>query len=1390
MECKECSQKHPDILHIKENRKETKDVELPDRKISCAQVSLNHQSSDKTEYGGDNCVLSIVPVKVKSNKGDRIVETYAFLDAGSTATFCTEELQRKLNLKGKPTQILLSTMCQDKPGEQKLVNSFILTDLEVCALEETKYFELPKVFTHSSIPVQNENIPNQEDIRKWSYLSQVSIPNIDSNVDLLIGANNSKAMEPWYIINSQQDGPYAVKTALGWVVNGPIKKESNTSQRSKLPHHSVNRLSVVEIEQLLIQQYNTDYPERQYEEKEVMSLEDKQFMQVVQEKTKFEDGHYCVKLPLKNEAVKMPNNRNVAELRAANLKRKLQKNSSLLEDYSSFMESIIEKGYAVKIPTEQLGRSDSRVWYIPHHGVYHPKKKKIRVVFDCTASFQGMSLNGQLLQGPNLTNTLIGVLTRFREEPIAMMADVESMFYQVRVPEEDADLLRFLWWPEGKLDAPIEEFRMMVHIFGAASSPSCASYALKRTAEDRKEVASPKAVETVLHNFYVDDCLKSVSTEQEAIDLAKDVRNVCAEGGFCLTKWVSNSRKVLLSIPEEQRASGVKDLDLDQDSLPIERALGMQWCTEKDTFTYDIKVQEKPLSRRGILSVVNSIYDPLGFLVPLILPVKLLLRDMCKQGYGWDEQIEGKRADQWVKWLEDLNHLSDFQIKRCVKPEKFGNTSEAQLHHFSDASENAYGTVTYLVLSNEQNQKHCSLLMGKSRVSPLKQITIPRLELTAATIAVKVDKILRQELQIPLQQSVFWTDSTTVLNYIDSESARFKTFVANRISLIRDATTPLQWRYVRTSQNPADQATRGLKAKDFIQEETWVKGPDFLLKPEEEWPQRPDRLCQNIQSDPEIKKEFKVNILDLRENNDVLSKLTHYYSSWFRLKKAVAWMLRLKETLLQLSKARRQFQESIAQSEKDPEKQSFLLKEQMRKFRSTMEKKSLRLKDLNEAEIQLIQYSQKQQFQNEIEALKQNIPVKRKSQLYKLDPVLQDGILRVGGRLNRAAMPEESKHPAILSKASRVSILILNDIHQRCGHCGRNYMLSTLRQKFWIPQANSAIRKLIHKCSVCRRFNGRIGEQKMASLPEDRLLPDKPPFTNVGVDFFGPFDVKRGRNTVKRYGVLFTCLTIRAVHIEIADSLDTDSCINALRRFISRRGQVSVMRSDNGTNFVGAERELREALRNLNHNKIENTLLQKGIEWIFNSPTASHQGGVWERQIRTIRKILNALLKEQTINEDSLHTIMCEVESIINNRPITSTSEDPNDLEALTPNHLLLLKTQPSLPPGVFNKEDQYVRKRWRQVQYLADLFWIRWTREYLPTLQERSKWSRLKRNFVPGDVVLVVDSSSPRNSWIMGRVVQTLPDSSGTVRRVKLKTKTSTLERPVNKLCLIQEAI
>ena len=311
----------------------------------------------------------------------------------------------------------------------------------------------------------------------------------------------------------------------------------------------------------------------------------------------------------------------------------------------------------------------------------------------------------------------------------------------------------------------------------------------------------------------------------------------------------------------------------------------------------------------------------------------------------------------------------------------------------------------------------------------------------------------------------------------------------------------------------------------------------------------------------------------------------------------------------------------------------------------------------------------------------------------------------------------------------------------------------------------------------------------MADLPLDRVSPDEPPFTNVGVDYFGPFGVKRGRSVVKRYGVIFTCLATRAIHLEMASSLDTDSFIHALRRFIARRGQVKELRSDNGTNFVGAQRELKEAIEGWNQGQIHDILLQKGINWIFNPPAGSHHGGVWERLIRSVRKVLNSTLNGQSLDEEGLHTVLCEAEAILNSRPITKASTDPNDLEALTPNHLLLLKTTPSLPPGQFQKEDLYARRRWRQVQYMSDLFWKRWIMEYLPQLQERQKWSNIRRNFTPGDIVIIVDDSAPRNSWLTGRIVETIMDKKGLVRQLRIKSKTGFLTRPINKVCLLQEA-
>ncbi|KAL7852949.1 hypothetical protein SRHO_G00187340 [Serrasalmus rhombeus] len=659
--------------------------------------------------------------------------------------------------------------------------------LEVCGLTESKYISLPYVYTHTDLPVTRENVPAEKDLESWPYLrKEVQLPQIDADVEMLIGMNAHSAMEPWKIIHSQDDGSYAIKTTLGWVVNGPLKKD-NDNKPSHFSHGvSVNRVSVSSVDSMLLRQYNHDFPEQACEEKSEMSREDIQFMRCVTETTKKINGHYCIGMPLRNKDVVMPNNKCVAEQRASSLKRNLAKNSSFHDDYTAFVSDLLSKGYAVEVPANELNRNDGRVWYIPHHGVIHPQKGKLQVVFDCASSFQGKSLNEELLQGPDLTNSLVGVLTRFRHDHIALISDIEAMYHQVRVTDEDSNLLRFLWWPEGDLNQPLREYKMVVHLFGAKSSLSCANYALRRTAEDGKDRSSPEAVTTVLEHFYVDDCLVSASDKTKATSLTKDLIALCASRGFHLAKWSSNSHEVLSSFPENERAKKIKNLDLDRDKLPMERALGVDWCIESDSFKFCIFVKNMPVTRRGILSIVSSIYDPLGFLSPFILLANTIMQNLCRMKLTWDDEIPEDLANRWCAWLSDLSQFASFSVKRCIKPEGFGPVVSAQLHHFSDASEKGDGVVSYIRIENSHGQVHCSFLLGKSRVTPLKPVTVPCLELTVATIAVKMDKLMKRKLRMDLKDSVLWTDSTTVLRYIDNDGARFKTFVANSVDNQRE----------------------------------------------------------------------------------------------------------------------------------------------------------------------------------------------------------------------------------------------------------------------------------------------------------------------------------------------------------------------------------------------------------------------------------------------------------------------------------------------------------------------------------------------------------------------------------------------------------------------------
>ena len=745
------------------------------------------------------------------------------------------------------------------------------------------------------------------------------------------------------------------------------------------------------------------------------------------------------------------------------------------------------------------------------------------------------------------------------------------------------------------------------------------------------------------------------------------------------------------------------------------------------------------------------------------------MQDLCREKRGWDDELSDEQRSAWLKWRYDLPLLENIEIDRCFKTDSFSDCNDVSLHHFSDASKGGYGEVSYLRFVNKDDRIHTALVMGKSRVTPLKEVSIPRLELTAAVLSVKVSSMLRKELDMVDLQEYFWTDSQVVLAYLKNESKRFHTYVANRIQLIRDHSAIDRWFYVKTDENPADDTSRGLSARNIEKSDRWFNGPEFLRSP---------LNIHEIESsfeipidDVEVKKEkMKVAVVSYCEENDLLARLEERCSSWQKMLNVVTVMLRWK-------------------------------------YREN----AVNVADVKRAEIALIKLIQQRAFGDELKTLPsfelagdaRATKMKRKRMtkscnLFRLDPFVdKDGVVRVGGRLRNSAEDFEIKHPTILPRRCSTTKLIILHFHSKVEHQGRGLTLNAIRSAgFWIINGNSQARFLIDKCVRCRYLRGKLLTQKMADLPADRL-EDVPPFTYCAVDLFGPFLVKNGRKLCKRYGTLFTCLSCRAVHLESVNSLDADSFILALRRLIARRGRIRMMRSDNGTNFVGADRELRDAIREMDQEKVKEFLLTQKCDYIFewkrNPPTASHMGGVWERQIRSVRCILDNILKThgESLNDESFSTFLAEAECIVNSRPLSV--ETLNDVESplpLSPNNILQMKSEYVLPPpGSFSRDDLYCRRRWRRVQHLLNEFWFRWKREYLSSLQQRKKWNVRTRLLQPGDVVLVSDSNSVRGTWPLGLVTETLPGDDGLVRKVKLRMNGDVFERPVQKLVLLLES-
>ncbi|XP_069103769.1 uncharacterized protein [Argopecten irradians] len=718
---------------------------------------------------------------------------YAIIDDQSNRILCKPGFFNIMDVSGETVeQYTLVSCAGDLPTQGRRAHGF-----SVSSLNGQFTLPLPDILECDQIPNNRTEIPTPEITNYHSHLKDVKLTPLRSNSEilLLIGRDVPEAHHNCEQIIGPPNSPFAQRLNLGWVVVGNVclgtTHPPNPSEVSVLKTRILgdgrptlfdpcdNQFNVKGIcEEPIIGQ---GVFKRTHDDNKVgLSVEDRAFLDLMdKEFVRDTCGKWTAPLPFREPRPRLPNNRHQALKRAQILDVCLQRNSVKLEHLVTFMKDILDNGYADVAPPLH---DDEECWYLPLFGVYHPKKPdKIRGVFDSSVKHEGISLNKVLMKGPNLTNNLLGVLLRFRKEYIAISCDVEQMFYCFGVREDQRNFLRFLWYEDNNPTKPLIEYRMCKHVFGNSPSPAVATYGLRKTVRETENTFGGDVTDFVTKNFYVDDGLTSVPTAQEAVSLLNRTKEALSTGNIRLHKFTSNWEDVLNAMPADDLACDLSKIEIGTESLPSQRSLGLCWELETDVFTFNISTETKPYTRRGVLSTINSLYDPLGFLSSETVQGKILLRNMVVGTVDWDQSLPEEFKSSWEHWDTSIQELDRFQVSRRY-PVRMDTTSE--LHIYSDASEKAISAAAYLKSLDEKGQSCFGFVLGKSKVAPRHGHTIPRLELCAAVLVVEIAEIVTEELSFPQEHVFFHTDSKVVLGYVTNTTRRFYIYVANRVCRI------------------------------------------------------------------------------------------------------------------------------------------------------------------------------------------------------------------------------------------------------------------------------------------------------------------------------------------------------------------------------------------------------------------------------------------------------------------------------------------------------------------------------------------------------------------------------------------------------------------------------
>ncbi|UYV72012.1 hypothetical protein LAZ67_9001549, partial [Cordylochernes scorpioides] len=803
--------------------------------------------------------------------------------------------------------------------------------------------------------------------------------------------------------------------------------------------------------------------------------------------------------------------------------------------------------------------------YLPYHAILggQPDRRKFRVVFDASAKNKnGFSFNDRLYTGPKLQRDILSILMNCQRHRIFIMSDIEKMYRQILVRPSDAERQRIIW--RRRSQDKLMAYRLNTVTYGTAAAPFLAMRTLLKLVED-EGAKYPRASRAIKEDTYVDYIITGADDLRDGMALRDELIELLRCGGFTLKKWSSNDPTILGNIAKEHCAQKIMF-----EQSKVIRTLGLGWIQSEDCFVYDVQSLEKTsvTTKREMLSFIAKLYDPLGWLAPVLVTGKIMVQRLWITGLHWDDPMDESLIETWTNFRKELNFIGSLRIHRWLGLER--NTQGVQLHGFGDASEDAYAAAVYI--------------------------------------------------RIP-------TDDGVSVKLLASKTKNLPTFIGNRVAEIQSCPQIREWRYVPTGDNPADIASRRILGSELKQSSIWWTGPTWLSAESTEWPRMP----------PVFEHQGQIELLGVHAISETpflvaIGEMSSTFSGYIR---KVAWILRFYHNC---------------------------------RYSAERYQSHLTTAELRNAHRIILQSIQFQHFREEVRGLTTLGSVKRTSKIYGLTPFLDNqGILRVGGRLKWApSMTYEQKLSALLPSSGKVAQMIVQAVHMRTLHGSVHLMLSTLRQKYWMLRAKDQVKRCIRECVTCCRYNRFTQGQLMSDLPKERLTPGKP-FSISGVDYDGPVNLRlskgRGRKTEKGYICLFVCFVTRAVHLELVTDASTPTSMSAFKGFVARRGHCTRLYSDQGTNFVGAARQLRSRFY-LDQNQLKElaaVLANDGTEWRFNPPGAPHFGGLWEAGVKALKYHMRRIIGNNLLTYEELLTVLVQIESCLNSIPLYPMSNDPND---------------------------------------------------------------------------------------------------------------------------------